>query len=158
MPTCAIDRNFYIGLKYGEGSRRSLYQKLQTQQDIMSKLTLGKDYTRLSARQRQHLLNWLPISQEIEYAAAKTTFKIINDNKPEELSALMPTNTKGLKILNHRKLDTKPAWLTRSKVARDSFRARAYHYNLLPSAITSEMKFSHLKKQLQNFLPRKIFQ
>ena len=79
------------------GSRQKVsISKLQAQQDIMAKLTLGKEGLCLSPRQRQRLLNWLPISQEVELATAKTTFNIILEQRPEELASLMPQNTKGL--------------------------------------------------------------
>ena len=145
------------GIEAWGGLLKGTIAKLQAQQDMMTKMTLGKDYSRLSARQRQRLLNWLPINQEIEYAAAKTTFKIILDKKPEELASLMPINSKGLRIKNQRKLDTKPAWLTKTKVARASFRARSYNYNILPSNITTEVKFSRFKKLLKTYYLDKYF-
>ena len=115
----------------------------------MSKLTLGRDGWNLSARQRQRLLNWLPISKEIELADCKMTYQIISNWIPEELAMVMPCNEKGLRIKEQRKLDTKPAWLTRSKPARASFRARAYVYNCLPSSITTQDLYNKFKKVIK---------
>ena len=115
----------------------------------MSKLTLGREGARLSARQRQCMLSWLPISQEVELAACKMTYRIINSQCPEELAAQMPSNTKGLRIKEQRKLDTKPAWLVKTKAARASYRGRAYIYNVLPSSLTTLPTFKKFKKQIK---------
>ena len=109
---------------------------------------MGGKYPRLSANQRQRLIKWLPIDQEIQLAAHKQTFKIINFQKPEELATKMPINSKHLRIQNQKKLDTKPRWQTSNKITQKSFRNRAYLYNLLPNEITSQTIYSKLKKDM----------
>ena len=139
------------GIESWGGIQKTYLTKLQQQQDIMTKITLGRQGDRLSPRQRQCLLKWLPLKQEIEMAMARTTFNIILERKnPEEISSVMPQNLKGLRIKNQRKLDTKPAWLTKSKVARATFRAWAYKYNTHPAILTQETKYSKFKKDLKN--------
>ena len=145
------------GIESWGGCLKGSISKIQAQQDIMTKITLGKQGARLSPRQRQRLLNWLPISQEIEFATAKTTFNILLEKRPEEISSLMPQNTKGLRIKNQRKLGTKPAWLTKTKTARATFRARAYKYNILPKAVTQEIKYPKFKKELKCYYLNKYF-
>ena len=79
------------------------------------------------------------------------TFKVINTQIPEEIASLMPINTKALRISNKRKLDTKPAWLAKSKAAKSSYRGRAYLYNTLPNDITTELKFKKFKKKIKQY-------
>ena len=62
----------------------------------MCKATLANKGLKLSPKQRQCLLSWLPIMQEVQIAAHKMTFKIINGGIPEEMSSLMPINDKSL--------------------------------------------------------------
>ena len=45
----------------------------------MTKYMLGEKGLKMSSRQRQRLIKWLPIRQEILMATHKMTFKIIND-------------------------------------------------------------------------------
>ena len=137
------------GIEAWGGVQKTLMSKLQAQQDIMSKLTLGKEGSRLSARQRQRTLNWLPISQEAEMASCKMTYKIINLKCPEELAAQMPCNTKGLRIKEQKKLDTKPSWLVKTKEARASYRGRAYTYNTLPSTLTTLPTYKKFRNQIK---------
>ena len=92
------------GIEAWGGVNKTLLSKLQAQQDIMTKLTLGKEGRRLSANQRQRILNWLPIRQEIEMAANKMTFRLISQSIPEELAVQMPCNLTGRQ--NHRAKET----------------------------------------------------
>ena len=141
------------GIESWGGVQKTLVTKLQNIQDKMTKLTLGRDGRTLSARQRQRKLYWLPISKEIELAACKMTYRLINNSIPEELSTVMPLNTKGLRIKEQKKLDTKPSWITKSKSSRASFRSRAYVYNTLPSVITTQETYKKFKKSVkQHFL------
>ena len=121
----------------------------------MTKITLGKRGLKMTSRQRQRTLGWLPIQYEIQAAAHRMTFKVINSKIPEEISSLMPMNTKALRISSKRKLDTKPSWLSKSKVAKSSYRGRAYLYNTLPDFITTELKFSKFKKKLRQYFLEK---
>ena len=143
------------GIDSWGGIQKTTIQKLQVQQNIMAKVTLGKKGDRLSTRQRERLLNWLPIDREIEMSAARSTFIILLDKIPEEISSLMPQNMKGLRIKNQRKLNTKPAWLTKSKLARSIYRARAYKYNTLPAELTQMTKYSDFKKNLKTYFLNK---
>ena len=115
----------------------------------MAKATLGHQGDRLSPRNRQRMLNWLLIEQEVEMAAARSTYSILLDKIPEEISSLMPQNLKGLRIRNQRKLSTKPSWLTKSILVCATFCTHAYKYNILPSEITQQTKYSKFKTDLK---------
>ncbi len=82
-------------------------------------------------------------------ATHKMTYKIINLNIPEELSLIMPLKEKYLRIKNKKKLNTKPAWLSLSKVAKSTYRGRAYQYNSLPHSMTTEKSYNKFKKILK---------
>ena len=49
------------GIDSWGGIQKTTIQKLQVQQNTMARVTLGKKGERLSTRQRERLLNWLPI-------------------------------------------------------------------------------------------------
>ena len=143
------------GIDSWGGISKTTTQKIQVQQNIMAKTTLGKKGERMSAKQRERTLNWLPIYREIEMSAARTTFKILLDKTPEEIASVMPQNVKGLRIKSQRKLDTKPVWLTKTKLARSIYRARAYKYNILPAELTQMSSFKDFKKDLKKYFLNK---
>ena len=122
----------------------------------MSKLTVPEKGQRLSSNQRQRLLGWLPVKQEILMANHKMTYKLINDNTPEELASVMPLNTEALRIKDKKKLGTKPSWLSKSKVAKSSYRGRAYTNNILPHYLTTEPKYSKFKTNIKIYTTRTL--
>ena len=114
------------GIEAWGGAKKSSIKKIQQIQDKMSKLMLGKRGKNLLSNQRQRLIRWLPINQEILSATHRMTYKLISTGIPEELASVMPINNKSLRIKGKKKLDTKPAWLSKSKVAKATFRGRVY--------------------------------
>ena len=116
-----------------------------------SNKTQSKRILSLSDRQRQRLLQWLPIKSKILFSTHKMTYRVINNKIPEDLSLLMPINNKSLQIKDKMKLDTKPAWLASSKMTRATYRGRAYLYNALPHYLTTEKYYKKFKTNLKRF-------
>ena len=143
------------GIESWGGALKTTITKLQNIQDKMTKLTLGNRGQNMSSKQRQRFLGWLPIHLEIQSAAHRMTFKVINSQIPEEIASLMPMNNKALRIANKRTLDTKPAWLSKSKAAKSSYRGHAYLYNTLPDDITTELKFKKFKNKIRQYFLEK---
>ena len=81
-----------FGIESWGGVNQTLTSKIQTIQNQASKLALSKKQQWKSSRQRQQLLQWLPIQQKIDFATHKATFRIINQGIPEEISSVMPQN------------------------------------------------------------------
>ena len=52
----------------------------------MTKITSGHKWDKLSSKQRQIILQWLPVKQEVHAAAHKMTYRVINGGIPEEIS------------------------------------------------------------------------
>ena len=123
----------------------------------MSKMAVPNKYTNKSPRQRQILLKWMDIENEIQRATNLHTFKILNSKEPNELQDLMPMNTNSQRIREHRKLATKPKWLSKNKLAPSTYRARAYNYNKLPKAITQLTDPKKFKKELKKHLQTKMY-
>ena len=144
-----------FGAESWGGSKVSLINQIQAIQDKVVKYTVGPENYNQSIRQKHQLLKWLSIKGDIAQATMKMTHKILNVNTPEEIATKMPMNTKSLRVGLHRKLDTKPRFLTKNKLTRASFRARAYHYNLLPEKVTSMVKMKDFKKELKAYLHSK---
>ena len=74
------------GIESWGGALKTTITKLQNIQDKMTKLTLGTKGQNMSGRQRQRFLGWLPIHLEIQSAAHRMTFKVINSKIPEEIA------------------------------------------------------------------------
>ena len=144
-----------FGAKSWGGSKKSLIDKIQSIQDKVIKNTLGPAFYNKSSRQKHNKIGWLTVQGDIDQTTFKMTHRILNENIPEEIASKMPMNLKSLRIGLHRQLDTKPKWLTKKKVANNSFRARAYSYNTLPQKITSIIKSKDFKKELKSFLMKK---
>ena len=142
-------------MKPGGGAGKSLITKIQNLQDQASKLALPRDLQQKTPRQRQNLLGWMSVSQEIMRATHLQTYKILNIGKPAELNELMPMNTNGLRMTEHKKLDRKPKWLNKTKLTRATFRSRAYTYNTLPKEVTKQPTVKKFKKSLKTYM-RKI--
>ena len=119
---------------------------------MASKLAVPREAINKNPRQRLEILNWLCIQDEIDRAALTQTFKILNLGKPEELASHMPVNKKSLRILEHKKLDTKPRWLNKNKIIKKCFRSRAYLYNTLPKSLTTLVELKKFKKGLKEYL------
>ena len=69
------------------GAKKSLTQAVQKLQDKASILALKgvKNYDKLSPSQRNKKMNWLPISEEIQFSTAKIVHKILNTSVPAGL-------------------------------------------------------------------------
>ena len=87
---------------------KSQLGKIQSLQDQASRLAVPREMRNKNSRQRQEILSWFSIKDEIVRATMTQTFKIMSQGKPEEPSAEKPMNQKSLRISEHRKLDTKP--------------------------------------------------
>ena len=59
----------------------------------------------------------------------------------------MKINLSNNRIGEHKKLGTKPKWLTKNTINTRSFQARSYRYNTLPKDITTASKLNILKKE-----------
>ena len=145
-----------FGLKSWGGGPKTLINTIQTLQDQMTKLTIPKKYAEKHPRQRQKILKWLDIRNEIDRATHLQTFKFINTDSLGELQTLMPLNNKARRIAEHRKLSTKPKWLMKSKLTRSLYRSRAYTYNNLPKSITQITELNKFKKRTKKTLDTEI--
>ena len=141
-----------FGLETWGGAKQSHISMIQSLQDKASLLALPQQYQKMSSSQRQQALGWLNVRKEILRATMSFTQKIINTGKPEELASQMPTNEKNLRISEHKKLGTRPRWLGASKVTRATYRTRAYMYNTLPKALTTQIETHKFKKRLREYL------
>ena len=144
-------QNFSI-LDLGGGAMQTQLITVQKLQDQASKLALDRQHHNLSPRQRQQLLGWLSIDQEITRVTHTQTYKILTTGKPQEIATQMPKNEKNLRIQAHHKLGTKPHWLGTNRTTRSSYRNRAYTYNTLPINLTAQTDFKKFKKDLKNYL------
>ena len=113
------------------GSPKTIISQIQKYQDQAAKLALPSSYSSKSIRQKQQILNWLPINQDIIRATHQITHRILNSGLPQELTSLMPKNTNGLRISTQNKLDKRPKCLGKTKNTRNLYRRRAYLYNTL---------------------------
>ena len=118
------------------GASRTLIKKVQSIQDRVVKNILGPQHDKKLIRQKHLVLKWLSVRGDIEHATNKFTFKILNDNIPEEMSTKMKMNLNSLRMGQHRKLESKPRWLSSNKTVHTSYRAQAYKYNTLPEKVT----------------------
>ena len=64
----------------------------------------------------------------------------------------MPIKSKNLIIATHRKLDTKPKYLTENSLARNSLRACAYQFNTLPKVLTESEETKRFAKHLKRYI------
>ena len=141
-----------FGINTWGGTSKSNINKLQILQDRASKLALPNNLQSKSSNQRQTMLGWMSIEDEIRYSTNMTTFNMINSKSLEELKPLMPLNNAHRRIEEHRKLGIKPRILNSSLRYQRSFRNRAYSYNLLPGDLTKLRNKSKFKKYLRRFL------
>ena len=105
-----------------------------------------------SKKQRLNELNWLPVIDEIDYTTHKMTFNIINNDKPDEMAAIMPVRERESRLKVDKKLDIKPKYLNMTKKLRLSFRNRAFRYNMLPGLLTRMNNKSKFKKALRKYM------
>ena len=91
----------------------------------------------------------MTVEEEIKRATHLQTFKILNRGKPAELNQLMPMNNNGLRMTEHKKLGTKPKWLSKTKLTRSIFRSRAYYFNTLPMDVTKQPTVIKFKKIIE---------
>ena len=141
-----------FGLETWGGAQKTQINMVQKLQDQASKLALDKTHHKLNPRQRQQLLGWLNIKNEIIRATHTQTYKILHTGKPEEISTQMPENKKTLRIKDHKKLDTRPRWLGANKTTQSSYRCRAYQYNTLPARLTTLKDLKKFKKEIKEYL------
>ena len=139
------------GLESWGGAPRALISRIQKIHDQASKLAVPHYLRNKNSRQREEILGWLSVSNEISRATLVQTFKIINGGKPEELAATMPVNKKSPRLMEHKKLDNKPKWLNKNKSTRACYRNRAYEFNTLPKKVTSQENVKKFKKELKEY-------
>ena len=149
MQTLPTGANWMFGLETWGGASLTLRRTIQKIQDQASKWALPAIHHTKSARQRQKILGWLPIEDEILRAVYTMTYRILNTGKPQEIASKMPPNHKSLRIKEQNKLDTRPRWLSSNKTTKALFRARAYRYNMLPKSITTQVDVFKFKKEIQ---------
>ena len=144
-----------FGIETWGGSPKTTISQIQKYQDQAAKLALPPIHNTKSTRQREKILNWLPVSQEIIRATHSLTHRILNSGNPQELSLLMPKNNNGLRISAQNKLGTNPKWLGQNKKNRNLYRSRAYLYNTLPQKLTTITEKYKFKKQMKKYLLEK---
>ena len=137
-----------FALEIWGGAKKSLITIVQKLQDRASEIALKglKNADRLSKSQRNKILKWLPIEEEIKLSTMKMVNKILLTSVPAGLAALMPKNEIAPRIMVHHKLASKPTFLNKSLLTRSTFRNRAYIYNSLPGQVTSLKDHMKLKK------------
>ena len=86
-----------FGLETWGGAAKTLVSKVQLLQNQASKLALPRQYKYKTSRQRQNILGWLNIEDEVKRATFVQTFKILNFKKPQELASVMGMNNKNSK-------------------------------------------------------------
>ena len=136
-----------FGLETWGGAAKTLRSKIQKLQDKASELALPRQYKFKSSSQRQKVLGWLSIEDEIYRSTCTLTYRILNEGIPQKMAELMPGNFKTLRIRDHKKLGTKPKWLGNNKLTKSLFRARAYYFNTLPPSITTLPNIKKFKKR-----------
>ena len=134
------------------GVKQSSLTKLQKLQDRVAKSTMGYKGAKMSSSQRLRALGWLPVSQEALLATHRITHKILHRGVPEELASMMPPNTTNLRLLEAKKLATKPKYLNKNKRTTASYRNRAYCFNTLPNRLTSLKDHKQFGKWLKVYL------
>ena len=154
--TATFRSKLHFGLETWGGTQKTLISKIQSLQDQATKLALQDKNYNLTATQRQRLLNWLPVEQEIKFSTFKMAHRILNTASPEEISSQMPRNTQGHRIQAQNKFAQKPKWLNQNKTTRDSIRNRMYHYNTLPGRLTELTDHKKFKKETKKYLMEKI--
>ena len=142
----------HFALETWGGIDKTPMTKVQQVQDQACKLALGNTHPRDSTRKLQARLGWMPISKEVEMVTHLQTWKTLNTKIPEETAALMPMNETGNRMQAQRKLARKPRTLDRNLITRQSYRSRAYKYNVLPAAITGLQSYNKFKKAIKNHL------
>ena len=80
------------------------------------------------------------------------TYNILNNKIPEVIALKMKINNSNNRIGEHKKLGTKPRWLTKKLVYSNSYQARAYRYNTLPKEITTAKSANIFKKRIKNHM------
>ena len=145
-----------FGIESWGGVKLTLLNRVQDLQNQASKLAVPKDLMFKSNRQREKVLKWKSVKNEVLWATFVHTYKIINMGIPEELAVVMPRNNNGLRMSEQKKLAKKPSWLNRNKSTRASFRNRAYSFNTLPKNVTSQEKFKDFKKNIKKILRVKM--
>ena len=83
---------------------------------------------------------------------------IVHNQIPAELSELVPINENSPRLEIHKKLATKPTYLSKNQKTSSQFRNRAYNYNNLPGRITSLVDHAKFKKwtQIHILYPEKV--
>ena len=118
------------------GVGEALLTKVQNIQDRVVKAALGFKGEKLSNLQRQQLMGWVSVRQEVIIATMRLTHKVVHYGVPEELAATMDLNVRNHRLRIAHKLDTKPKVLNKNKRMRSSFKSRAYYFNTLPHRLT----------------------
>ena len=137
------------------GVHLRLIRKLEGIQKSAAKLALGFKFRNWSTDMRLRHLKWLSIKDLGLYATITTTHKLIHKQCPMGLSEKMTLNTTGPRIALQLKLATKPRILTSTYLRKQSLRARAYQYNLVPGPITRLTRHDKFKKYLKRYINNK---
>ena len=154
--TSAIFRSkMMFGIETWGGTTPPLIKRVQNLQDQASRLAVPRISQEKSSRQRQTILNWMSVHQEIDRATHTQTYKVLNTGQPEEMATLMKINNKGHRLQKQRKLDTKPKYLNKTKLIRSTYHSMSYIYNTLPSSITTQPTLIKFKKHLKNYMKSK---
>ena len=141
-----------FGIETWGGVKADLISKVQHLQDQATDIALRgtPGIEKISKSQKNRILNWMNIQQEVIYATTTSLHKIIHTRVPATLAELLPLNTVTSRMRIHKKLSAKPRILNSTKLYRSTFRSRSYIYNTLPGRVTSISDHKTLKKMDQN--------
>ena len=137
------------------GVSTTTINKVQKIQNKVSKIAVGKNNYHITSKQREKLLNWLPVKEEIKMLTLKMAYMVSKMKIPEEIAVTMPINTTGHRIETHSKFSAKPKWLNSTLLRRNSLRSRMYLFNTLPKEITTKENKVTFKKAVKNYLNKK---
>ena len=126
--------------------------KVQKIQDRVSKAAKGPRGDKLSGSQRLQALGWLTVRQEAKLATLRLAHKVIHRGIPEEMAGKMPLNVTNSRLIEAKKLRTKPKYLNKNAQTLSSFRNRAYLINTLPHRLTSIKEPKSFSKWGKEFL------
>ena len=143
--------NWILLSTHGWGGQTCI-AKIQVIQDRVTKVILGHKAGKLSSLQREKAMNWLSVREEITLATMRMMHSLINQGIPEEMASIMPLNQRNLRLIQARKLDTKPRELNKNERTQASFRNWAYYYNTLPNRLTEISEKKWFNKWLKVFL------
>ena len=107
---------------WGKARKTLIDSNVQKIQNKVTQLTVPKAHMFKSSHQRENILNWRSVKDEVTLATHSLTYRILNLGIPQEILSVMPQNVKYMIIKSHKKLDTKQKWLGNMAISRSTYR------------------------------------